>query len=297
MEITSVFKEKVIDALLERRALFGGSDTQFARSIEINPAVFNRIKNGERDRVLADSKWLSLGREFGVSLNARKWNTVETDVFAQIREEILWCKAFSKSRIFVDNCGIGKTYTAKYLAKKEKNVFYIDCTQCRKKSFFIKALARVLGVEVKGQLDEIKENTKYYISLLEQPIVIVDEAGALDKDALGLVQEYWNATEGFCGWYMMGANALRNKIATGVSKDRDYFAELFSRFSDNFSNIVPVGQDDKVAFYKKLIADVLGANINDKTKLNELVNLCIVKKDGVVSGLRRAESLLLLHGA
>ncbi|MDR1504454.1 MAG: hypothetical protein LBT43_18560 [Prevotella sp.] len=27
----------------------------------------------------------------------------------------------------------------------------------------------------------------------------------------------WNATEGLVGWYMMGANALRNKISTGVS--------------------------------------------------------------------------------
>jgi hypothetical protein len=297
MEITTLFKEKVIDALMEKRENFGGSDTAFARSMEINPAVFNRLKNGEREKLLTDSKWLSLGRELGINLNSRKWNTVETDVFAQIKEEILWCKAFSKSRIFVDNCGIGKTYTAKYLAKTEKNCFYIDCTQSPKKNALIRALARVVGVEVKGKIEEIKENTKYYLSLLEQPIIVVDEAGALDKDALGLIQEYWNATEGFCGWYMMGANALRNKIATGVSKDKDYYAELFSRFSDNFSSIVPVGKDDKYSFYKKLIADVLGANITDKSKLNELVNLCIVKKDGVISGLRRAESLLLLHGA
>lgn len=297
MEITDLFKDKVVELLLLQRENFGGSDAQFARSTDINPSVFNRIKNGERDKLLPNNVWLRLGRELGVTTNARQWNAVETDVFCQIREEIMFCKQFSKSRIFVDNCGIGKTFTAKYLSKTLKNCFYLDCTQSKKKNEFIKALARVVGVEVKGKIIEIKENTKYYLSMLESPVIIVDEAGALDKDALGMVQEYWNATEGLVGWYMMGANALRNKITSGVNRDKDYFAELFSRFSENFSSIVPPEKGDKYAFYEKLIRDVLEANITDKSMLNELVKKSLVNINGAISGLRRAESLLLLHNA
>lgn len=297
MEITDLFKGKVVAELLVLRDNFGGSDAAFARSMDINPSVFNRLKNGEREKLLPNTTWLRLGREMGINTNTRKWNAVETDVFLQIREEILFCKQFSKSRIFVDNCGIGKTFTAKYLSKTLKNCFYLDCTQCKKKNEFIKALARIVGVEVKGKIVEIKENTKYYLSMLENPVIIIDEAGALDKDALGLVQEYWNATEGLVGWYMMGANALRNKISTGVSKDKDYFAELFSRFSENFSSIVPTEKSEKYAFYDKLIRDVLSANINDKNMLNELVKKSLVNINGTISGLRRAESLLLLHNA
>lgn len=297
MEITDLFKNKVVAELLVLRENFGGSDAAFSRSMDINPSVFNRLKNGEREKLLPNTTWLRLGREMGISINTRKWNTVETDVFLQIREEILFCKQFSKSRIFVDNCGIGKTFTAKYLSKALKNCFYLDCTQCKKKNEFIKALARIVGVEVKGKIVEIKENTKYYLSMLESPVIIIDEAGALDKDALGLVQEYWNATESLVGWYMMGANALRNKISIGVSKDKDYFAELFSRFSENFSSIVPTEKSEKYAFYDKLIRDVLSANINDKSMLNELVKKSLVNINGAISGLRRAESLLLLHNA
>ena len=297
MEITDLFRNRVVELLLVQRENFGGSDAQFARSIDINPSVFNRIKNGEREKLLPNNTWLRLGRELGVSTNTRQWNAVETDVFMQIREEIMFCKQFSKSRIFVDNCGIGKTFTAKYLSKTLKNCFYLDCTQSKKKNEFIKALARVVGVEVKGKIIDIKENTKYYLSMLENPVIIIDEAGALDKDALGMVQEYWNATEGLVGWYMMGANALRNKISTGVSRDKDYFAELFSRFSENFSSIVPVEKSEKYAFYEKLIRDVLDANIHDKTMLNELVKKSLVNINGSISGLRRAESLLLLHNA
>lgn len=297
MEITDLFKNKVVELLLVQRENFGGSDAQFARSIDINPSVLSRIKNGERDKLLPNNTWLRLGRELGVTTNTRQWNAVETDVFMQIREEIMFCKQFSKSRIFVDNCGIGKTFTAKYLSKTLKNCFYMDCTQSKKKNEFIKAMARVVGVEVKGKIVDIKENTKYYLSMLEKPIIIIDEAGALDKDALGMVQEYWNATEGLVGWYMMGANALRNKISRGVSRDKDYFAELFSRFSENFSSIVPVEKSEKYAFYEKLIRDVLQANIHDESMLNELVKKSMVNINGSISGLRRAESLLLLHNA
>ncbi|GHV16108.1 hypothetical protein FACS1894169_09270 [Bacteroidia bacterium] len=297
MEITNLFKDAVVKELLAQRDNFGGSDAQFARSMDINPSVFSRLQKGEREKLLSNSDWLRLGRELRVSLSDRKWNPVETDVFMQIREEVLFCKQHSKSRIFVDNCGIGKTFTLKYLSKTVKNCFYVDCTQCKTKNELIKALARAVGVELKGKIYEIKENTKYYLSLLDEPVVELDEAGALEKDALGLVQEYWNATEGFCGWYMVGANALRNKIAKGVSKDKDYFAELFSRFSENLSSIVPTEKHEKYSFYEKLIRDVLSANITDKSQLNTLVKKSLVDINGSISGLRRAESLLILHNA
>lgn len=298
MELPKMYREKVLEALFTQRNNFGGIDKAYAISMDINPSIYNRLKKGERDNLLSDTKYLMLGRKLGVTIKKTIWKTVSTEVFEIIQEEILFCKEHSKSKMFVDNCGIGKTYTAKYLAKTEKNIFYIDCTQCKSKRSFIKAIARAVGVELKGTYEDIKDTTKYYLQILEQAVVIVDEFGALEKDALGLLQEYWNATEDTCGWYLMGANAARNKISRGVAKDRDYFSELYSRFSDKFSTVVPKEYDLKYTFYKKLIADVLGGNIKDKSQLNALVNQCLIKDDdGNISGLRRAQSLLLLHDA
>ncbi|MDR1681894.1 MAG: ATP-binding protein [Candidatus Symbiothrix sp.] len=293
--LTNEFREKVAQALLAQRDNYDGSDAMFARRYGIGGAIYSRLKSGEREGLLQPAKWMSLGRELNVSKNDRKWKAVETEVFRRIREEILFCKTYSKSRIFVDNCGIGKTFTAKYLANTEKNVFYLDCTQCHEWNSFIKAMAKAIGVDVRGTLDELKAETKYYLNVLPAPVVIIDEAGALSKKALGLLQEYWNGTEGCCGWYIMGANALRNKIAEGVMRDRDYFAELFSRFSDKFSSIVPREQNERMEFYKRLITDVISANMEDKSKLKELVRRCLVADDGNISGLRRAESLLILY--
>lgn len=295
MELTDGYKQKVLDALFAQRVNFGGNDRAFALSMDINPAVYSRLKKGERDGLLSDAKYLMLGRSFQVVNKKRTLKIVQTDVFEIIKEEILFCKEYSISRMFVDNAGIGKSTTAKYMAKTEKNIFYVDGTQCKKKNAFIKALARVVGVPIKGTFDEIKDNTKYYLNALDNPVVIVDEWGALDKDAFGLVQEYWNGTEGACAWYLIGGNAAREKMEKGVTNDRDYFAEMFSRMSENYSCAVPKDEQMQQAFYDKLIRDVLEPNLNDKSKLNELVKKCMVKINGRTTGLRRADALLLLH--
>ena len=99
MIITSEFKEKTVTALLGLRGNFDGSDTAYARQYGINGSVYNRIKNGERDGLIKDTSWLNLGRELGVTMSERKWNTARTDVFTVIEEDINFCKEFSKGKI------------------------------------------------------------------------------------------------------------------------------------------------------------------------------------------------------
>jgi hypothetical protein len=110
------------------------------------------------------------------------------------------------------------------------------------------------------------------------------------------LKEYWNATAGSCGWYMMGAEGLKSKILSGINHKINSYKEIFSRYSDHFSFSVPKEKSDRIAFYRKLITDVLSVNMTDKTQLNVIVNKCLQadSMDGESTGLRRAESLLIL---
>lgn len=131
--------------------------------------------------------------------------------------------------------------------------------------------------------------------MLTNPIIIVDEAGDLQNDVFLLLKELWNATEGICGWYMIGAVGLKTKIANGIRNEKPGFEELFSRYSDRYTSAVPIGKEDRILFYKKLISDVLRVNMMDQTKLEEIVKRCLVDNGkGQISGLRRAEGLLIL---
>ncbi len=296
MQLTKDFKLKVIEAIKKARANYGGSDADYAKHLDINKAILSRILNGETERVLADGEWLRLARHLDVNPSERRWNAAKTAVFEALRQEIVFCKTHSKGRVFVDDCGIGKTFTAKYLSRELKHCFYVDCSQAKTKNQFVKALARAIGVDNKGRVMDIKENIKYYLAnMLEKPIVILDEAGDLDYNAFLEVKEFWNSTENRCGWYLMGAEGFRYKIQRGINSKKVGYREIFSRFSDKFSSIVPADRQERLAFYNRLITDVLSANVGDKAIIPALVKKCLtVDESGEIGGVRRAESLLIL---
>ena len=296
IELTNEFKNRVVAALAVARDNYDGSDAAFAKKIGISSSIYNRVKGGVIDKIMRPEQWLSIGRLLDVSPDERKWNMARTEVFDVIEEEVKFCQEFAKSKIFVDDCAIGKTYSAKYLSRTLKNCFYVDASQCKTKIAFARALAKCIGVESLGTYVAIKENIKYYLNVIQKPIVIIDEAGDLSTEAFLDIKELWNATDGACGWYMLGADGLRAKIERGINGKRNGYKEIFSRMSDKFTSVVPNGRQDKITFYRKLITDVLSVNMSDKTQLNKVVNRCLSTDTGAgeASGLRRAESLLIL---
>jgi hypothetical protein len=202
---------------------------------------------------------------------------------------------FSKSRMYVDDCGIGKTYTAKYLSKTVKNCFYVDASQGKTKQQLIRLIAKSIGVDDKGRYHDVKANIKYYIKMLTKPVIMIDEAGDPDYAAFMDLKELWNATDGYCGWYMIGAEGLRAKMERGISNKKVGFKEMFSRYSEKYTSVVPVDRQERLAFYRKLITDVLSVNMADTSNLNAIVKRCLTTDGEHIGGLRRAESLLILN--
>lgn len=294
MTITTEFKKEVVKALLQNKENFTGSDAQFAKRWGINSSVFSRLRSGETDGVIKDTQFLNIGRELGVSLSNRKWNVARTKVFTLIEEDIDFCQQFSKSKILVDECGIGKTFTAKYLSKTRKNVFYIDASQAKTKQLFIRLFAKTLGIDF-GRYADMKENIKYYLRSIPNPLVIIDEAGDLEYPAFLELKEFWNATENVCGWYLIGADGLKEKIARGITSKKVGYRELFSRYSEKYTTTVPNGKEQKVAFYRELIQQVLQANVDNPDMIDEILRKSIVQdSNGNIGGLRRAESLYII---
>lgn len=275
LQITEEYKIKTQSALMEARQNYSGTDKAFSEKYGINNSVYSRLKGGERDGLLKENQWLSIGRELGVTLHERHWNTALTEVFIMIKEDILFCQENSKGKMFVDDCGIGKTHTAKHLSRTLKNCFYVDASQAKGVYLFIKALAKAIGVDTSGKYAEIKSNIKYCLNNLPKPIVIIDEAGDLNTPTLLEIKELWNATEGTCGWYMMGAEGFKRVMDKGMNNKKPGFKELYSRFSEKYTTTVPMNQQEKLSFYRKLISDVLKVNMTDTCQLNYIVKKCL----------------------
>jgi hypothetical protein len=296
-KLSPEFKKAVVNELLTIRNNFDGSDNSFAKQYCINSSIFSRLKKGETDGLLKDSQFLNLGRELNINLDKREWKTARTVVFNAIEEEIEFCQVYSKARILVDECDIGKTYCAKYLSRTRKNCFYIDASESKTRQMFIRALAKRIGVDHNGKYVDVKANLKFYIKQLPNPLIIIDEAGDLEYPAFLELKELWNSTEGFCGWYMIGADGLRMKIEKGIRTKKVGYKEIFRRFSGTYSTISPVDARDKINFFRHLVTDVLDVNMTDKTMLSTIVTKCLILNDeGNFTGLTRAESLLILYG-
>lgn len=288
MNLSIEFRQKVRLALLEGRANYGGTDGDFAKKCAINKAIFSRIKSGETEDILSNSQWLTLGREYNVALKTDTWKIARTEVYNNIEANLQFCQQYSKSMIMVDDCGIGKTFCSKHILRSMKNAFYIDCSQAKTKQQFVRLIAKTVGVDSQGRYADMKANLKYFINMMDKPLIVLDEAGDLEYNAFLEVKELWNATTGTCAWYMMGADGLRNKIERGINSKRVGFKEIFSRFSDEYIQLVPTGHLEKQTFYANLIGDVATVNNVSKEDTDKLVRQCLKKE----ATLRYLETLI-----
>lgn len=290
MNLTTEFKAKVRQAIFENRKNYGGNDVEYSKSLGISASIYSRLKKGEVEKLLNDTIWITIGRLLQVKVFEDNWKVARTAVYSEIEDNLSFCKELSRSMVLVDDCGIGKTFCTKHIIKKMKNTFYVDCSQAKSKQLFIRLLAKTVGIDNQGKYNDVLANLKYYITTLEKPLIILDEAGDLDYSAFVELKGIWNGTDGVCGWYMMGADGLRSKISKGMNAKKVGFAEIFSRFSDEFIKLVPNGKADRQAYYSDLIGAVAMANIKDKSKIKALINKCLDKE----TTLRYLETLIKL---
>ncbi|WP_286755469.1 AAA family ATPase [Roseivirga sp. UBA838] len=301
MELRIEIKDRIVETALSHREQFTGSDSSFAKTLGINQAVFNRLKNGEREGLLKDSKWLELAEKYDISLTKKQWNIVKTDVFKTILEDVQNCQRLGISLMFADECEIGKTTTLKWISRNVKNAIYVDCSQARTKTKFLRTFAQAVGVDPQGKISELASLIKRQLCLLSAShsvVVLLDEAGDIDTNTRIECKGIWNYCDemGHVGWYAAGADSLEHNISRGIANKKLGMREWFSRFGSRYNKIVPPGKEEKELFYKKLISDVLKGNIQNKDQIGTWTNKAI-KSDLVnhYGGLRRAKYTVLLN--
>jgi len=260
--ITTQLKERVIAALAEKRIHFAGSDNKFAVSIGINYSAYSRLKNGETERLLSDAIWISLARKLDVSLgDAPKWITAQTPVFEFITGQLQFVQENHTARLLCDFADIGKTYTAREFVKTNQNAIYVDCSQVKTKQKLVRYIAKEFGVGHTGKYSDVYADLVFYLRTLPNPLIILDEAGDLDYPAFLELKALWNATERTCGWYMMGADGLKEKMRRSIDCKKVGYTELFSRYGSRYQKASPDGSEDFKQFKVVHAAMIIKANL------------------------------------
>lgn len=289
--MTQEFRQQVREAILANRANYPSiSDAKYAKMIGISSSVYSRLKSGETERIASDTFWVENGRKLYVGVRNRQMKFAKTSVYESIKETIHFCKQYSKATIMIDNNGIGKTRCTKQVLKDLPNSYYLDCSQAKTKTEFIRYFAKVVGLENTGRIVDIKANLKYHLNLLETPFIALDDIGYVENPAIIEILEIWNATENNVGWLMIGDSSFEQKIQRGLSSKKIGYKALFSRFSSEFVHFAPTGVEDKQAFYRQLIGDVASVNVANQATINKMIKRCMAKEQT----LRYLETLILL---
>jgi hypothetical protein len=275
--ITNEIKNKVLSAIKERREMYD-SDAKFAVSLGISSAQFSRICKGELDKVLSDANWVSIARKLDVAIgNTPTWQTTNTPVFQFITKQLEMCQQNALSALLCDLSDIGKTHTAVHYAKTHRSVAYIDCSQVKSKQKLIRAIAKEFGSAHTGKYADVYGDLVLYLQTLPTPLIILDEAGDLDYAAFLELKALWNATDGICGWYMMGADGLKEKIRRAIDCKKVGYTEIFSRFGKRYGKVVPVVREDAEKMLQTSAAMIIKANAGSR---NQDVNVLLRKTMG-----------------
>lgn len=289
-EITTPLKSAIVKALKLRRENFGGSDRAFATSLGINAAQLSQIMAGNFFQKLSDANWINLARITNTSLRGESaWKTAPTTVFTSVTKQLKKCQEKSISAILCDDADVGKTYAAKEYVRVNKYAVYIDCSQVKTRQMLVREIAKEFGVGHTGSYKEVYKNLVWYIkNTAVSPLIILDEAGDLEASARLELKALWNATEGCCGWYQMGADGLRELIRRGIEHKKVGYVETFSRYGRKFQRFTPEGRDEREKYHMQQAALIIKANAPEGTDVQKI----LVRTNGSLRRIRTELSKL-----
>lgn len=260
MELTHSIKERILEGIKSDRPNYS-SDSKHATALGISASVYTALKQGRIEKQVSEAGWYAIARRLGISLRPEEeWAVVETATYLYITKQLDACRERSLSGLLCDVPNIGKSFSARVYAKRHKHVAYIDCSQVKTKRQLIRRIAREFGLSSAGKYYSLYEDLIYCLQSMHEPLIILDEAGDLQYEAFLELKALWNATEGTCGWYMMGADGLRAKIRRNIEGEKVGFAEIFSRFGNRFNRITPENDKERQAFEFSQAMQVAGAN-------------------------------------
>lgn len=258
--ITENIRKRILAAMEANRVNYP-SDAKHAASLGISSAVYSSLRKGVTEKQLSEANWISMARRLGVELRpGMEWKAARTATFKYIWAQLQACQNGSLSAIMCDMPNIGKTFTAREYVKQHRNAVYVDCSQVKTKRALVRKIAKEFGVSANGTFGDIYEDLVYYIRTVEQPLIVLDEAGDLAYEAFLELKALWNATERCCAWYMMGADGLKAKIDRSVEGKKVGYAEMLSRYGDRFCKVTPDDGKERQAFLIEQARVVAEAN-------------------------------------
>ena len=94
------------------------------------------------------------------------------------------------------------------------------------------------------------------------------------------IKALWNATEMACGYYMLGADGLSEKIRHSIDCKKVGYTEVFSRFGKRFGQVIPAGKEESKSLMNTTAAMIIKANAPKNEDVSKLLKSTL-GEDGI----------------
>ncbi len=278
-QLSQVQKEAIGAKLLDAFAASGfPSRAKYATSIGISSSDFTNIERQnwkKNDQLIGVQKWLRIAHKVGFEFSTRaKWQTAPTSTYRAITRQLELCQSEGMCAMLCDRAGFGKTHAAREYCATRPNAFYVNGGSTPRKIGFVRALAQAVGLNPdKSTMEELIEDVITYLKALQNPLIVVDEAGDLHNNTYLLLKRLYNELEFVCGFYLIGANGLQKRIEGAIRNRTNGFEEVFSRFGSRFTTVLPRNLNEQKDFMRGeavMVAHVNG--FKDAEKLNRILS-------------------------
>lgn len=229
----------------------------------VSVAVISKVLNGKYDNI-SDEMWRNIASQVA-RVKEAGWQIVETPAYQEIQYALDDAQRWRNVTWVVGEAGCGKTTTAHLYTDKNRDVFYILCSEDMKKGDFVREIAQKAGIRTEGHnIREVWNLILDDIIQMERPLLIFDEADKLTEPVFHYFISMYNKLEDKCGIVFMSTDYIKRRIERGLRYRKPGYKEFYSRIGRKYFELEETTAND---VYSICVAN----GVQDKKKIEEII--------------------------
>lgn len=256
-------KDQIRENLRVYTARYASQNKASGSLKSVSVAVISKVLNGKYDNI-SDEMWRNIASQVA-RVKEAGWQIVETPAYQEIQYALDDAQRWRNVTWVVGEAGCGKTTTAHLYTDKNRDVFYILCSEDMKKGDFVREIAQKAGIRTEGHnIREVWNLILDDIIQMERPLLIFDEADKLTEPVFHYFISMYNKLEDKCGIVFMSTDYIKRRIERGLRYQKPGYKEFYSRIGRKYFELEETTAND---VYSICVAN----GVQDKKKIEEII--------------------------
>lgn len=256
-------KDQIRENLRVYTARYASQNKASSSLKSVSVAVISKVLNGKYDNI-SDEMWRNIASQVA-RVKETGWQIVETPAYQEIQYALDDAQRWRNVTWVVGEAGCGKTTTAHLYTDKNRDVFYILCSEDMKKGDFVREIAQKAGIRTEGHnIREVWNLILDDIIQMERPLLIFDEADKLTEPVFHYFISMYNKLEDKCGIVFLSTDYIKRRIERGLRYQKPGYKEFYSRIGRKYFELEETTAND---VYSICVAN----GVQDKKKIEEII--------------------------